>query len=504
MALSDNKNGTAAPCPANFNLARYVLAAVDETPEKTALEVLRAPGDVALRLSFAQLRDRVLTTATGLQDLGVTPGGKVVLRLGNDVTFPLAYLAAAALGAIPVATATALTLPEFETLMGTLDDVALIVSDDVTAGAVPVCSSGDIWAMGALAPARYADTRADDPGYMVFTSGSSGQPKGVVHAHRAVWARRMMWDDWYGLRRQDRMLHAGALNWTYTLGTGLMDPWARGATALVFGGVAERHVWPALIAAHRPTIFAAAPGVFRQIAEARVEGLAAQVGSLRHVLSAGDTLTEPVRTAFETQSGLRIYGALGMSEVSTYVSQAPGQDGDARPQRGRRVAVLGDDGLPVPLGDEGELAVHRSDPGLMLGYHRRGAAPELPLTGEWFRTGDKARMVDDGSIAHLGRVDDVMNAGGYRVAPLEVEAALQACPGVDDLAVASVEVRDGVWVIAAFYVGTDVNADDLTAFAAAHLARYKQPRAFVRVDALPRRANGKLARKELPGLWTKT
>ena len=84
-----------------------------------------------------------------------------------------------------------------------------------------------------LPPCAYDMGAPDRPGYIVFTSGSGGTPRAVVHAHRAVWARRMMWDGWYGLRTDDRVLHAGAFNWTYTLGTGLMDPWAIGATALV-------------------------------------------------------------------------------------------------------------------------------------------------------------------------------------------------------------------------------------------------------------------------------
>ena len=101
-----------------------------------------------------------------------------------------------------------------------------------------------------------------------MTSGSGGAPKGVLHAQRAAWARRMMWEGWYGLGPDDRMLHAGAFNWTYTLGAGLIDPLAAGATALIYTGPADRHVWPALAAAHGATIFAAAPGVYRQMHDA--------------------------------------------------------------------------------------------------------------------------------------------------------------------------------------------------------------------------------------------
>ena len=507
MGLSEFRNGTAPACPDAFNLARYVLAAADTLPDKVALEVLHGCRDAGLSMSFRELRNRVLATAEGLRSMGVGPGDQVLLRLGNDIAFPLAFLSCAALGAIPVATAAALTTLEFERLRSRLTRVALIVSDDSDLPVGPVLGSVDLWALGDGPPGQFADTRADDPAYIVFTSGSSGQPKPVLHAHRAVWARRMMWDDWYDLRTDDRMLHAGALNWTYTLGTGLMDPWARGATALVHAGDADRSVWPDLIATHAPSLFAAAPGVLRQILESDIADLSGKMRSLRHVLSAGDSLPASVRHRLWDRCGLKVFGALGMSEVSTYVSTAPGMqpgpDGHGRPQRGRHVAVLGDDDQPVPVGELGELAVHLSDPGLMLGYLKPDGAAELPLSGPWFRTGDQATMDEAGWIAHHGRRDEVMNAGGYRVSPVEVETALQGFSGIEDVAVAAVPIREGVTIIAAFYVGTAFEETDISAYLSTRLARFKQPRAFVRVDELPRRGNGKLARKELPGLWTK-
>src|SRR5690606_34959288 len=184
------------------------------------------------------------------------------------------------------------------------------------------------------------------------TSGTGGRPKGVVHAQRAAWARRMMWDGWYGLGPGDRVLHAGAFNWTYTLGAGLTDPWAAGATALIHSGPPDRNIWPRLAALHAPTIFAAVPGVYRQMLDA--PDLRDGFASLRHGLSAGEALPRAVRGAWEGATGKPIYEALGMSEVSTYISfspahpTVPGRAG--RPQIGRRVAVVNEDGSPVEVG----------------------------------------------------------------------------------------------------------------------------------------------------------
>lgn len=305
----------------------------------------------------------------------------------------------------------------------------------------------------------------------------------------------MMWDGWYGLRPNDRMLHAGAFNWTYTLGTGLLDPWAIGATAMIYTGPADRRVWGQLAQRLEPTIFAAAPGVFRQITDDGATGF----DSLRHALCAGEKLPSAIRQAWTHQSGKAVYEALGMSECSTFLSHPAGQEIDenssGKIQYGRHLAVLGPDKTLVKHGEPGELAIHRRDQGLMLGYYNQPEDTAARFHMEWFLTGDTVAMQGD-AITYLGRSDDMMNAGGYRVSPLEVEAVLLTHPEVVEAAVAEVEVKAGVTVIAAFYVG-HATSDALTEFCETRLAKYKCPRMFVRRDALPRGANGKLRRKDL-------
>ena len=148
------------------------------------------------------------------------------------------------------------------------------------------------------------------------------------------------------------------------------------------------------------------------------------------------------------------------------------------------------------------IAVHRSDPGLMLGYIGAPEETEARFRGDWFLTGDQGAMDETGHVSYLGRDDDMMNAGGYRVSPLEVEAALSHAPGITQVAVTEIEIKADTRIITAFYTApAPVEEATLKAFAQAHLARYKQPRAYVHIDTLPTGANGKVLRRALKPLF---
>lgn len=245
----------------------------------------------------------------------------------------------------------------------------------------------------------------------------------------------MMWEGWYGLHAEDRVLHAGAFNWTYTLGAGLTDPWAAGASTIIYAGPRDAGVWARLIRERKATIFAGAPGVYRQLLKSGAD--LSDLPTLRHGITAGERTPETLREQWTAATGTALYEALGMSEISTYISASPSvpvKPGFAgRPQAGRRVAVIDESGRPVPVGETGRLAVSRRDPGMMIGYWRQ----DTPWEGEWFVTGDLAAMDAEGYVVHQGRADEVMNALGYRVSPGEVEEALCRHPDVAEAAAAA-------------------------------------------------------------------
>ncbi|GAB4390030.1 class I adenylate-forming enzyme family protein [Albidovulum sp.] len=488
------------PCPDGFNLAAHVLREAERLADKTALAVLRPGG--AERWSYGRLAGAVRGVATGLLQAGLEPGDRLMMRLDNGVAFPLAFLGAVSAGIVPVPTPAALTAPEVARLVDLVRPAAIVASPGAAVPSpapCPVLPAADLVAFERLPPAGFRPGAPDRLAYIVFTSGSSGRPRAVAHAHRAIWARRMMREGWTGIGETDRVLHTGALNWTYTLGTGLLDPWAAGATAMVTAPDVAPAQLPLLMRRFDVTIIAGVPGIYRRLL--RLDPWPA-LPRLRHGLSAGEQLPPALRAAWRARTGTDLHEALGMSECSTFISSSParpappGTTGHAQP--GRRIAVLDADGRPVARGEPGLLAVAGDDPGLFLGTF--GPDGITPPAGDWFVTGDVVVMEEDGAIRYLGRNDDMLNAGGFRLSPAEIEAALLAHPGVAECAAVEVRPRPDTSLIAAFYTGSADRAA-LAAHAETCLAPYKRPRILERRAALPHNANGKVDRRKLREEW---
>jgi acyl-coenzyme A synthetase/AMP-(fatty) acid ligase len=485
-------------------------------PDKTALLVYDTgnPREAVEELTYAELERAVLSISSALSELGLQRGDRVGIRLGNSTLSALMFFGAIAGGFVALPLSDQLTPTELRTLLEDSGAAVLASAEPFDSDALPAqtrfLSVADVNAMlRARREGEYADTFSEDSAFLIYTSGTTARPKGVLHAHRSALGRRPMYHGWYGISSADRMLHAGAFNWTFTLGVGLMDPWANGATSLVCIGDKAPELWPDIIRSTNASLFAAVPGVFRQMLK-YARGDVRSLGRLRHGLMAGETPPPGLFDAWTEATGLPLYEALGMSEISTYISTGPTVPYKAgtvgKPQAGRRVAILPVQGGEAPLesGREGLIAVHRSDPGLMLGYWRRPEEESEVYRGEWFTGGDLGMFDADGYIVHLGRANEIMNAGGYRVSPHEIEAVIASCPGVAEVACTEIRPRADVSIIAAFVVSAEhqsIDADGVKTFAASRLAPYKCPREVVFVEHLPRTANGKLRRKALTEMF---
>jgi acyl-coenzyme A synthetase/AMP-(fatty) acid ligase len=517
--------------PANFNIG---VACTDAHLGKPAADnIAMIVEDDKLgtsQITFAGLAERTSRFGQVLRDLGVGVGERVLVRLPNSLDYPTAFLGAMKRGAIAVPTSTLLTAEEvvylaqdsgasvlvtdkaaWATLKDKLHDAAnlrhVLLSGP---GAVETVEGLDVQDLdAALAAIKQWEaphqTKATDPAYLVYTSGTTGYPKGVLHAHRAMIGRTPASTYWFDFAPEgDRIMHSGKFNWTYVLGSGLMDPLYLGKTVIVHEGKNDANTWPRLIKKHSATIFVGVPTIYRQIVQ-KSDLTQADVPSLRHCMSAGEHLSDEVLTQWRERFGVDIYEAVGMSEFSYYLCQTksrPIRPGSAGfPQPGHAIQLLDPETLqPVATGEEGMISVPDNDPGLFLEYWNLPEETAKLRHDGWFFTGDYARYDADGYIWFLGRKDDIIKSFGYRVSPYEIERVLKSHPAVADCASVGEEIeKDKVLVVAyaILHAGSTTTADELLAFGREHLAAYKAPKTLYIAKDFPRTKNGKILRRDV-------
>ncbi len=483
------------------------------------------------QITFAELASRTDQFAQLLRNSGVAAGDRVLIRLPNSLDYPIAFLGTMKRGAISVPTSTLLTAEEVAYLAK--DSTATVLVTDKAAWPalqdhlsnlpnlkhVFLSGVGEIQPHASLQVSDLSQqlaaishcegnhaTAADDPAYLVYTSGTTGYPKGVLHAHRALIGREPAAKYWFNFAedQQDRIMHSGKFNWTYVLGTGLMDPLYLGKTVIVHEGKNDADLWTRLIAKHAATIFVGVPTIYRQIIQ-KSTAAQADVPSLRHCMSAGEHLSDEVLQQWRGRFGRDIFEAVGMSEFSYYLSQSvfrPIRPGSAGfPQPGHAIQLLNPDTLEaVPPGEEGMICVPDSDPGLFLRYWNLDEETAKYKHDGWFFTGDYARYDADGYIWFLGRKDDIIKSFGYRVSPYEIERVYKSHPAVADCAAVGEELeKDKLLVVTYVILQPDatVTADELLAFGKQHLAAYKTPKTVYLTKDFPRTKNGKILRKDI-------
>ena len=483
------------------------------------------------QISYAQLSRRTNQFAQLLRNEEISAGERVLIRLPNCLNYPVAFLGAMKLGAVSVPTSTLLTVEEviylakdsgarvlvtdkafwqtFKTEIHQCPEIKLVLlsgqGEIETCDAVKVMDmSESVETIQQWLPPK--ETRADDPAYLVYTSGTTGYPKGVLHAHRAMIGRSPASSYWFDFAddRQDRILHSGKFNWTYVLGSGLMDPLYLGKTIIVHEGKNDATLWPRLIAKHKATIFIGVPTIYRQIIQKTTLGKD-DVPSLRHCMSAGEHLSDEVLAEWKTRFGLDIYEAVGMSEFSYYLCETksrPIRPGSAGfPQPGHDIQLLDPETLkPVKVGEEGMICVPDNDPGLFLEYWNLPEETAKLRHDGWFFTGDYARYDKDGYIWFLGRKDDIIKSFGYRVSPYEIERVYKSHPAVSDCAAVGEEIAKDKILVVAYVIlhdGQQISADELLAYGKQHLAAYKAPKKVYIAQDFPRTKNGKILRREV-------
>ena len=454
---------------------------------------------------------------------------RVLIRLPNSIDYPISFLGAMKASCISVPTSTLLTAEEV--LYLAKDSGAKgIVTDKVmwktlktldlpeSLHYIFLTGDGEIEELerykvfdlnDALVSIKEIkleiNTQANDPAYLVYTSGTTGYPKGVLHAHRAIIGRKpasKFWFDFVG--DDDRIVHSGKFNWTYVLGSGLMDPLYLGKTIVVYEGKNQADTWLKLIQKHKATIFIGVPTIYRQILQ-KTEFTNNDVPSLRYCMSAGEHLSDEVLNQWRERFNQDIFEAVGMSEFSYYLSEnkynpiRPGSAGF--PQPGHEIKLLDPENLQeVGLGEEGMICVPDSDPGLFLRYWNLPDETKKHLHDGWFFTGDYAKYDKDGYIWFLGRKDDIIKSFGYRVSPYEIERVYKSHPDVSDCAAVGEEVEKDKLLVVVYVLPhdeKDPDPNELLKFGQQHLAAYKAPKTVYLTREFPKTKNGKILRKNI-------
>jgi 2-aminobenzoate-CoA ligase len=501
--------------PPRMNVASVLL---DEPIARGAGKRVAVAGGDGTRWTYAELTARANRIANVLvDDLGLVPGNRVLLSGPNSPALAACWFGVVKAGGVVVGTMPLLRAKELTEIVRkgeishALCDVRLIDELATARDACPtlrhVLTYGDESASSLDARARGkrdafadADTAADDPALIAFTSGTTGKPKGTVHFHRDLIAACDCWPR-HVLHATHDDLFTGSppLAFTFGLGGLLLFPLRIGAGTLLIERPAPEHLLGA-IAKHRATVLFTAPTSYRAMAAAVK---AHDLSSLRKCVAAGEALPAATRALWKAATGVEIIDGIGATEMfHIFISHdearaRPGATGVVVP--GYRACIMDDEGKPVPAGTVGRLAVKGPTGCRYLADDRQ----RNYVRDGWNYTGDAYLQDADGYFIYQARTDDMIISAGYNIAGPEVESALLQHPAVADCGVVGAPDDERGQIVKAFIVlkpgheGDVATTTALQDFVKQAIAPYKYPRAITYVASLPRTETGKLQRFRL-------
>jgi benzoate-CoA ligase len=480
-------------------------------------------------VTYAQVLERVNRVGSALRDrLDVRAEERVMLLLHDGPAFVSAFFGTMKIGAVAVPVNTLWKEPDYRYVLNDSRTRVLIVSEallpqvaQIPSSAVPhlrhIVVVGDRAGGGSLtfddvlasgSPAlEAAPTNRDEPAFWLYSSGSTGSPKGCVHLHHdMVICAQLFGQGVLGIREADRCFSAAKLFFAYGLGNAMYFPFSVGATTVLWPGPPAAQAVYDIIERHRPTLFFSVPtGYGMLLAQTRDDGRDFDLSSVRMCVSAGEALPRALFDRFEQRFGRQILDGIGSTEaLHMFISNRPdanrpGSSGPIVP--GYEARILDDEGREVPRGEIGNLWVKGDS--VCACYWNQHEKSKQTIQGDWLRTGDKYTQDADGFYWYSGRSDDMLKVGGQWVSPLEVENALLAHAEVQECGVVGREDRDGLTKPMAFVVlraaveRRPSHASELEDFVREKLAAYKRPRWVEFVSELPKTATGKIQRFKL-------
>ncbi|RTZ40742.1 benzoate-CoA ligase family protein [Candidimonas sp. SYP-B2681] len=508
-------------CPSELNYAAHLIQLNAIRPHKPAYI------DDHNTLTYGELARKIILFAGLLQHLGIRREERILLMMHDTIDWPVVFLGALYAGVVPVAVNTLLTPDDYAYILkhsrsqavfvsGTLLPVIqqaldqgqhevkhIVVSQPADPLPTPLLELSRLMSSANESPV--CTTMSDEIAFWLYSSGSTGQPKGVVHTHANLWYTAELYGKpVLGIVEDDTVFSAAKLFFAYGLGNGLTFPLTVGATTVL---MSERPTPEAVfkrLIQHRPTIFCGVPTLYASMLASPLLPEKNQV-AIRVCASAGEALPKDLGTRFRQHFGCDILDGIGSTEMlHIFLSNQPGQiryGTTGKPVPGYEVELRDDQGHRVDTNAIGDLYI-KGPSAALLYWNNRPKSLET-FQGQWLKSGDKYSCDADGYYTYAGRSDDMIKVSGQYVSPVEVENTLIQHKSVLEAAVIGVADEDGLTKTLAYVVLRDGQpggpqiAEELQAYVKQHLAPFKYPRTIHFLEDLPKTATGKIQRFRL-------
>lgn len=493
--------------------------------EKLALLWENEEGETK-QFTYAQLSKASNQLANGLKELGIQKGDKIMIILPRIEQAYISYMAALKIGAI-VLPGSEMLMPKDILYRATHAGIKAVISyhdlvsriDEVR----PDCRTMETFIVygsdkegwlsfdkvmdGQSEEFEIENTRADDIAFLNYTSGTTGNPKGVIHTHSWAYAHQAVAAKlWLDVREGDVVWATAGPGWAKWNWSPFISVLGSGATGLVYLGKFDPKKYLSLLEKYHVNVLCCTPTEYRIMAKA--EGLDQyKLEHLRSTVSAGEPLNREVIDTFKKYYGVTVRDGYGQTENTLLIGTLSGMEvkpgSMGKPTPGNRIAIIDEEGTPVEQGQVGDIAVHRSVPALFKGYLDDPERTAASFRGEWYLTGDQAKEDEDGYYFFEGRSDDIIISSGYTIGPFEVEDALVKHSAVKECAVVASPDPVRGSIVKAFVILRDKNAasEALVKELQEHVknitAPYKYPREIEFVEDLPKTTSGKIRRVEL-------
>ena len=489
-------------------------------------------------LSYGELQAQSCRFASALPELGLRPEQRLALLLYDSVDFPIAFWGAVRAGIVALPLNTLLTGEQYAYILNDSRAAAIVAAAPLAKALTPILdrlpwlrsviligasasdkaafAGRDVHDFAELLPRGRpqpfaAPTLSDEVAFWMYTSGSTGEPKGVKHVHTTpLAAARLMGRHIVGIGADDVVFSAAKLFFSYGMGNAMAFPLSVGATAVLLPQRPTPEAVFEVMRRHRPTIFFGVPTLYASLLAHKDMTRGAGSDRLRLAVSAGEALPAALGERWREAAGVEVLDGIGSTEMfQTFLSNRPGDvryGTTGKPVPGYDLKIVGDDGREIADGEIGELMVRGAT--AAEGYWNQRAKTRHTFAGEWVLTGDKYVRDADGYYHYCGRADDMFKVSGMWVSPFEVEAALASHEAVLEAAVIGKQDADGLVKPKAFivlrngYAADERLIENLRAHVKQCAGPWKYPRWIDIRPELPHTATGKIQRFKLRELET--